>query len=259
MQRNNLVNIARSALNPANARIMLGKLWRRIRPQSGHLNSDDNQAWLAKQAVDFAEMAHELNPALWSEAEEFGCALEKRAEGILAGLDHQLGGGAYHQLLYFLTRLRCPGVVVETGVAAGFSSQAFLSAMRRNGGGELHSSDFPYFRLPEPERYIGIVVEEELKENWHLHVKGDAVNLPVIASSVTVVDLFHYDSDKSYSGRTFAMKIMVPRLRPGALIIMDDIQDNSFFHDYVIERSPAAWSVFTCGGKYVGLIGELLP
>ena len=38
---------------------------------------------------------------------------------------------------------------------------------------------------------------------------------------------------------------------------MDDIQDNSFFYDYVEETKPDSWYVFEFEGKYVGMIGKL--
>ena len=55
-----------------------------------------------------------------------------------------LGGGGNFILLYFLTR-KFNKVVVETGVAAGWSSLAILGAFEKNGEGKLYSSDFPYF------------------------------------------------------------------------------------------------------------------
>ncbi len=41
------------------------------------------------------------------------------------------------------------------------------------------------------------------------------------------------------------------------IIFMDDIQDNSYFHDYVMQNNISAWRVFEFHGKYVGMIGQL--
>jgi hypothetical protein len=35
---------------------------------------------------------------------------------------------------------------------AGFSSSAILTALKENGEGILYSSDFPYFRIKNPEK-----------------------------------------------------------------------------------------------------------
>ena len=40
---------------------------------------------------------------------------------------------------------------------------------------------------------------------------------------------------------------------------MDDIQANSFFHDYIIQQSVLRWCVFEFHGKHVGMIGEMKP
>jgi hypothetical protein len=76
---------------------------------------------------------------------------------------------------------------------------------------------------------------------------------------VEEVDLFHYDSDKSYSGRKFALTTISPSLNPQGIILMDDIQDNSFFYDYVEETRPNSWYVFNFQKKFVGMIGRLPP
>jgi len=112
-------------------------------------------------------------------------------------------------------------------------------------------------RIPNPERYIGIIVDESLKDNWLLYLDGDEVNLPKIAGTINKVDLFHYDSDKTYSGRTFAVSLIKNLLNSNGVIIMDDIQDNSFFYDYIEENNPDSWHIFEFKGKYVGMVGKL--
>ena len=144
--------------------------------------------------------------------------------------------------------------MVETGVAAGFSSQCILSALGANGTGHLYSSDFPYFRLERPEQYVGYLVDADLKDRWTLHIDGDRKNLPRILSQVSEIDLLHYDSDKSRSGRTMAMDLLGPKLANESVLIMDDIHDNLFFRDFAT-RQNRPWRVFKSTNKYVGLIG----
>lgn len=173
-------------------------------------------------------------------------------------IEFDLGGGGYVPALYFITRYMRPDCIVETGVSAGYSSSAFLSAIKVNGMGRLYSSDFPHFRLLNPEQYIGVLVEEELKDNWDLFIDGDQANIPRILEQIDHhIDLFHYDSDKTYSGRKFAMTAVEQKLCPSSLILMDDIQDNSFFHDYVEDKGCPTCRIYEFEGKYVGLIGAL--
>lgn len=166
-----------------------------------------------------------------------------------------MGGGGDYPLLYFLTRWTRPKVIVETGVAAGFSSHAFLAALHENGEGQLLSSDFPYVRLPDPARLVGCAVPDPLRARWKLGLEGDVTNLARFVGQVSAIDLFHYDSDKSYVGRRRAFDRVEPRLRPGATVMVDDIQDNLFFRD-LVDRTRRPFHVFGFEGKYLGLIPE---
>ena len=254
-----LLNVARAALKPGRFAVMTKKALRRVADERGSLTADENLSWLNQHAVEFERIARDVDPALLEEAEAFGRDLRARAQPTLAALGVRLGGSGYVELLYFLTRLRRPQCVVETGVAAGFSSQAVLAAMDRNQAGVLHSSDFPYFRLPNPERFVGVLVEERLKHRWKLHFDGDDANLPRIMAEVESIDLFHYDSDKSYSGRRRALRLIEPKCKPHTLIVMDDLQDGSFFHDYVREGRTSEFTVLRFQGKFVGVIGRVAP
>ena len=153
-----------------------------------------------------------MDPAIWKEAKAFARRQREYAAKKLSGLGLDLGGGGAYDLLYFVTRLLRPTTVVETGVAAGFSSRAFLTALRENGQGQLHSSDFPYFRIERPERFVGYLVEPDLRDDWDLHILGDHKNLPLIAGKAETIDLLHYHSDKSYAGRSYALQLLSDHL-----------------------------------------------
>ena len=62
-------------------------------------------------------------------------------------------------------------------------------------------SDFPYFRIKNPENYIGILVDKKKFPNWELKIEGDEVNIPKLISNINHIDIFHYDSDKTYEGK----------------------------------------------------------
>jgi predicted O-methyltransferase YrrM len=247
------VNSARNATRPGYARVMVGKIAGRVRGEGRKV--DDAVVWAKPLSEPIAHYCRSVDADLWAETKEFGHAIRARAKAL--GDEHgvSLGGGARAELLYFLTRLTRPTTVVETGVLHGYSSSAFLHALERNGDeGRLWSSDFPYFRERDPERLVGVLVPEELRSNWTLLLEGDRKNLPRLLEQVDRVDFFHYDSDKTYSGRRFAMELVEPRLSDDAAVVMDDIQDNLFFADWVEARGHAP-AVLGEGSYFVGATG----
>ena len=120
--------------------------------------------------------------------------------------------------------------------------------------GRLFSSDFPYFRQREPEKLIGVLVPPELRESWTLRLDGDRKNLPELLDLADRVDFFHYDSDKTYRGRAFALARVEPHLANDAAVVMDDIQDNLFFRDWT-DRRHRAPVVLGTGSYFVGGVG----
>jgi predicted O-methyltransferase YrrM len=245
---NRLLNIARNASYRSNYRVLLRKILARRELDT----SIEGHAWARDQCEPFWTFAAEQEPDIAREARHVEIDLLREAESKLETLPVRLGGG-FVGLLYFYTRLRKPKVVVETGVAAGFSSKSVLLALRANGGGRLYSSDFPYFRLAEPERYIGWLVEDALRKDWDLSIEGDVITLPRLAEKLPRIDLFHYDSDKSVAGRRFAMSTIGSKLAEGSTVIMDDVQDNIFFRDFV-QATCQTYKVFGYSGKYIGVI-----
>jgi predicted O-methyltransferase YrrM len=184
-------------------------------------------------------------------------SIETEAKYKLSKLNVSLGGGGNYVLLYFLVRKIKPNIVVETGVAAGWSSLAILRALKKNGKGKLYSSDFPYFRLESPTQYIGYLAKNEInKIDWFLDIRGDDLAIPEILKRIgnNNIDLIHYDSDKSYSGRNTVFKNLFPKINNKTIIIFDDIQDNLHFKN-LIERTKKDYFILKFKGKYLGIIG----
>ena len=252
-QRTNWVNVLRFVLSrPSRFPVLAHKIAKRLRGENDR-GSAENDAWLAEHSTTAEQLAKRYDAGLWAESAQFDQAFREHAQRILSDIPHDLGGGGDHRFLYWLTRFLKPKVVLETGVAAGWSSRAFLLALRENGAGGLYSSDLPYFRLPDPERFVGILVEPELRGDWTLKMEGDETNLPAILAEVPQVDIFHYDSDKMRSGREFAISLVQEKLGPNGIIVMDDIHNDDWFKDYVTERRlPFA----VIEGRY-GIIGSL--
>ena len=66
------------------------------------------------------------------------------------------------------------------------------------------------------------------------------------------IDFCHYDSDKSYYGRTYAYPLLWKSLSPGGVFISDDIQDNLAFKEFV-EEKKTDFAVTEYKGKFVGI------
>ena len=112
----------------------------------------------------------------------------------------KMGGPGDLDLLFDTVRLTNATKVIETGVAYGWSSLAILHAMSLNKNGALISVDMPYPKMGN-EPYVGIVLPDKLKENWHLIREPDRSGLKkAIRLSKGSIDLCHYDSDKKVGG-----------------------------------------------------------
>jgi predicted O-methyltransferase YrrM len=245
-----LSHIVRNAGKPGYLGTMVKKVLVRGEPDTRAAAT----TWARERAQPLDEWCSSVDEDLWKRVLAQSEVMTADAHERVRATGEDLGGGGAHPLLSFLVLSRRPEVVIETGVAAGWSSRAVLEALNENGRGRLYSSDFPYFRLEDPERFIGVVVPACLRDRWHLDVRGDRRALPDILRSVGRVDLFHYDSDKSVSGRRFALDAVWPRLAPDAVMLMDDIQDNMFFAEWVTRRN-LPHLVFGFEGKYVGAVG----
>jgi predicted O-methyltransferase YrrM len=164
----------------------------------------------------------------------------------------KMGGPGYIDLIYAATRLTKAASAIETGVAYGWSSLAFLTAMAEASHGRLVSVDRPYPGAGN-EPFVGIAVPNSLKKRWKIIPEPDRNGLrKAVAQFPDGIDLAHYDSDKSYQGRQFAYPILWNALKRGGLFISDDIQDNMAFADFVEERG-LRHGIAKANGKYIGI------
>ena len=209
--------------------------------------------WLNSYKTSWEEYLKSMDLQLFDETREVIDELIKENKKKLKKLDVKLGGSANQFLLYFLIRKFKPSVIFETGVAAGHSSRAILRALKTNQKGKLYSSDFPYLRIKNSEKYIGILVEEELKDVWHLSIEGDSINIKEFLKIENTIDFFHYDSDKSYKGKQATFNLVKQKISRGGIFIFDDIQDDNFFRDLTTQNN-FTFKVFSFENKYVGLI-----
>lgn len=174
-------------------------------------------------------------------------------------------GAGFIELCYVIVRTVKPKVVLETGVANGFSSAVMLEALEENGSGELWSVDLPAFS-PSAESLTGAAMPGRLRSSkrWHLGLGPDRKVLPQMLEDAGEIDFFHYDSDKSYEGMGHTFRLVWPRIRPGGVMAVDDVNSNDAFLEFVesvgveplITHKPTEGGIFGTGGKkyYVGCL-----
>jgi predicted O-methyltransferase YrrM len=175
--------------------------------------------------------------------------LEPPAAPVTAGVSHRVTLGRW---IYAAVRVLRPEVVVETGVASGTSSWLILNALARNGTGNLHSIDLPN-RDPAraynvgSEDSIGQVVPDNLRSRWRLSIGDSRVLLPALVAEVGSIGLFFHDSEHSLEAMTREFETVLPCLRPGGLIVSDDVQKTAAFST-VVRRHGLRSYTFRKGG-----------
>jgi predicted O-methyltransferase YrrM len=149
-------------------------------------------------------------------------------------------GDVQLRLIYKMMRLAKPSRVVETGVADGTSSQMILRALSLNGAGRLTSY--------EVADDVGSLVDPVLKTAWELVVlpaRGRAQAFRDHLKRLSPIDIFIHDSNHSYAWQSFEYGVGYESLRPGGLLVSDDIDGSFAFLDFVSRYSLRA---FACVG-----------
>lgn len=148
----------------------------------------------------------------------------------------------YRILLYLAARHRKPEVFIETGVQNGMSSAFILLGLLHNEYGKLISIDLP----PVDERILaqgtnplpggkgpGWIVPDYLRSRHTLCLGRAESLLPQVLDQEGSIDIFLHDSDHSYSHIMFEISLAWAYLKPGGLIMVDNIEQNSAFADFV--------------------------
>jgi predicted O-methyltransferase YrrM len=138
----------------------------------------------------------------------------------------QLGiAGESDMRLIYSAALACGARdILETGVALGWSSLALLKAAEITDG-QVVSVDLPYPFLIG-DNWVGAAVPPELHLRWTLLKEADRSGIPKALRLCDGYDFIHYDSDKSPEGRNWAYPLLWAAVRPGGLLLSDDVGDN---------------------------------
>ena len=190
------------------------------------------ERWCARRAIHTAAAIARITGSPMAEPvntrfEDVFAAVRPIAETCPVGM----GGAADLDLLYWLAEHVQAKRVVETGVAYGWSTLALLLSLASRAEALLISTDMPYPNRNN-DAYIGCVIPAGLKSRWRLLQYADREALPKALKELGVVDLCHYDSDKSYDGKMWAYPRLWHALRPGGIFISDDVGDDLAFHDF---------------------------
>lgn len=205
--------------------------------------------------TDLDDYLTNIDKKLFVEAKNINKILFNEAQKKINNFNFKLGGAANCVLLYFFTRYFKPDIIYETGVSYGYSSSIFLHAIKKNKIGLLYSSDLPYLKINNSQTAIGCLVVEELKKNWILKLNGDIQNAIEFNKTDKIIDLFHYDSDKSFLGKLITFNIIKKKLSNKCILIFDDIQTDNFF-PYLVKKNNFNFKVFFSknDNSYQGMI-----
>ena len=169
----------------------------------------------------------------------------KRLRGILA-------------VYYAALREMRPSVVVETGTAAGSLTSFVAAALARNDHGRLVSIDIPPVAgrltmdttVAPPD--IGYFIPEPYRERW-TYVQGDAKrHLPRVLVE-EAADVFIHDSLHTTTHMLFEYSVARALMRPGSLIVSDDILWNDAFNTFLRANGLFGYAPFSNPGTGVAV------
>jgi len=137
--------------------------------------------------------------------------------------------------LYAWIRHRKPRLVVETGVLNGHSTVFLISAVMRNGAGEVHSVDI------RPD--AGGLINEQERKHWSFHLlpaHGSRRSFRELISSLAPIEIFFHDSQHSYYWQMLEYDCAFSAMTPGGLLGSDDADGNQAFLDFAksVELRP---------------------
>ena len=195
-------------------------------------------------------------------AEQVWPSISSRTGAAPLGRDAHDGDAGLAHAAWSVARHLEPAVVVETGVARGMTSAAILAALRSNGSGRLFSIDLPPLTKGWAEQ-SGVAVEPRLRSRWTYLRGSTRRRLPPLLAAVGGIDIFVHDSLHTFETMTFEFRCAWEALRPGGVMISDDIDDNMAFEVFVADQAPAASTIIgeesSKAGRRFGLLRKGFP
>lgn len=213
----------------------------RVKVRAEGRRADPKASGRLATSVDWLTELHQLLDVPWpcppcgSFVDGVWPSIRARTGAAPPGRDAHDGDLRLAHAGWSVTRHMKPAVVVETGVARGMTSAAILSALQSNAGGRLYSIDLPPLSKGWAEQ-SGVAVEPGLKGQW-TYLRGSTQRrLPPLLASLDGIDLFVHDSLHTFRTMTFEFQCAWSSLRPGGVMISDDIDDNLAFEAFVAQQ-----------------------
>ena len=204
--------------------------------------------------------AHNTLSALYGSQHEAHRILDGFARSDFFRQEFSVGhSGDYDvMMLYTLARVEKPDRVVETGVASGRSSTAFLRALYENDSGHLYSIDLPHYHAPgtapslytteegnrELEGFVpegktpGWLVPEQLRSRWTLILGDSKKELPTLLGELGAINLFYHDAEHTHEAMAREFDSAWPVIQEGGFLISDDTDWNIAWKEFITEKMP---------------------
>lgn len=169
-------------------------------------------------------------------------------DAMLEVRGRRVGWPPWSEFLYAALRLLRPALCVETGVFDGLSSSIILQALEDSDHGRLISVDLPAVApvkgsthrmtdtsLP-PGLQPGWLIPERLRARHRLELGDSRELLPGIFEDCGGIDAFLHDSLHTHAHMSFEYRLAWGHLRPGGLLLSDDIGWNDAFYRFCREQ-----------------------
>jgi len=124
-----------------------------------------------------------------------------------------------------------PELIIETGVAYGFSSSYILLALSLLKKGKLISIDVLLRNEHRPEKF-GIAIPSELKKRQQLIIGKSTEELKKLLQEDTKIDIFLHDSLHTYKYMMEEYQIAWTFIKNHGFLVSDDVSDNNAFLDF---------------------------
>lgn len=143
------------------------------------------------------------------------------------------------RFLFFLCRFLQPELVVETGVANGFSSSYILLSLDYENKGKLISIEYLIMPWHTKEK-VGLAIPDQLKSRHTLIVEKSKPELRKLLRTMGSIDVFIHDSSHVYKHMMQEFRIAWPHMKNDGFLLSDDVFRNDAFLDFSdeVERKP---------------------
>lgn len=155
-----------------------------------------------------------------------------------------LVGSFKFKIAYVVCRAIKPDVVVETGAKDGISTTYILQALRGNHKGKLYSIDLRDNTLEKLKIETGWLIPSYLRDRWTLIEGKSSEKLIPLLNELNKIDIFHHDSDHSYSNMKFEYETAWKYLQSNGILLSDDIKLNAAWKDFTKDKDAFNFFVY---------------